>query len=260
MTLPAVRGIIIGAGRGQRLMPATADAPKCFTEIGGRRILEHILSALRGGGVAPIAFVGGYLIEAVRGEYPDLDFIHNESWAETNVLGSLMCARERMTEGFVSSYADIVYRSDAVSALMRSPAPITLVVDTAWRARYEPRTQHPPSDGEKVTVRDGRITRIHRDIAPELAHGEFIGVARFTAEGAAQLCAAWDEQRARHGEGPFRGAPSISRGHMILLLQQMIEDGIPIAHVDIAGGYHEIDTLQDWGLAQAAHAAGERWG
>ena len=35
---PLMRDIVIGAGRGQRLMPTTADAPKCFTRIGDRRL------------------------------------------------------------------------------------------------------------------------------------------------------------------------------------------------------------------------------
>ncbi|GIT28132.1 MAG: hypothetical protein Ct9H300mP1_01780 [Planctomycetaceae bacterium] len=40
------RAIIIGAGRGERLMPTTADAPKCFAEVGGRRILDWTVEAL----------------------------------------------------------------------------------------------------------------------------------------------------------------------------------------------------------------------
>src|SRR5690349_15570222 len=101
----AVRGIIIGAGRGRRLMPTTADAPKCFAEIGGQRIIDVILSALRKGGVDPIGFIGGYRIEAVQAAYPELEFVENPRWAETNILGSLMCAEAWMGQGFVSSYA-----------------------------------------------------------------------------------------------------------------------------------------------------------
>jgi choline kinase len=243
-----MRGIIIGAGRGRRLMPTTADAPKCFAEIGGQRIIDVILSALRKGGVEPIGFIGGYRIDAVKAAYPELDFVENPRWAETNILGSLMCAEAWMHDGFVSSYADIVYRADAITKLLASPHPITLVVDTAWRARYQHRSQHPPTDGEKVQSADGRLTRIHRDIDPDAAHGEFIGVAKFTAEGAAML------KRAHAAAGLS------DNSYFIPLLQQMIEDGVEIAHVDIDGGYHEIDTQEDYDLARAAHAAGERWG
>ena len=34
--MDGMRAIIIGAGRGARLMPTTADAPKCFAEVRGR--------------------------------------------------------------------------------------------------------------------------------------------------------------------------------------------------------------------------------
>ena len=41
-----MRAIIIGAGRGRRLMPTTENAPKCFAEIRGKRILDWTLEAL----------------------------------------------------------------------------------------------------------------------------------------------------------------------------------------------------------------------
>src|SRR5439155_10525997 len=55
-----MRAIIIGAGRGRRLMPTTADTPKCFAEVGGKRLLDWTLGALMEAGVRDICFVGGY--------------------------------------------------------------------------------------------------------------------------------------------------------------------------------------------------------
>ena len=40
-----MRAIVIGAGRGRRLMPMTADAPKCYAEVQGRRLLDWALRA-----------------------------------------------------------------------------------------------------------------------------------------------------------------------------------------------------------------------
>ena len=42
-----MKAIIIGAGRGIRLMPHTENAPKCLAEVKGRRILDWGLDALR---------------------------------------------------------------------------------------------------------------------------------------------------------------------------------------------------------------------
>lgn len=255
-----VRAIVIGAGRGQRLMPTTADAPKCFAEIGGRRILDWVLSALNGGGIEEITFVGGYRIDSVKAAYPGLDFVENPRWAETNILASLMCARDRMGDGFVSTYADIVYRAEPVSRLVQSPHPITLMVDTAWRQRYAHRSQHPESDGEKVLCDGGVVKRVHRDIDPQAAYGEFTGVAKFTAEGARWLAQAWEKAAHAHGGGPFREAAHFDRAYLIHLLQQMIDDGVSMHHVDTDGGYWEIDTQEDYDHVRRAHERGERWG
>ncbi len=58
-----MRVIVIGAGRGKRLMPTTADAPKCFAEVSGRRLLDWALAAFRDSGVDQICLIGVYDIE-----------------------------------------------------------------------------------------------------------------------------------------------------------------------------------------------------
>ena len=54
-----MKAIVIGAGRGRRLMPLTEDVPKCYAPIAGRRILDWTLEALSGGGCEDVVFVGG---------------------------------------------------------------------------------------------------------------------------------------------------------------------------------------------------------
>ena len=61
-----MKAIIIGAGRGIRLMPTTANTPKCFAEVKGRRILDWSLAAFRTNGLDDIVFIGGYQIDKVR--------------------------------------------------------------------------------------------------------------------------------------------------------------------------------------------------
>src|SRR5690242_16455872 len=104
-----MRAIIIGAGRGQRLMPTTANAPKCFAEVRGIRILDWIVRALRDGGVTEICFVGGYRMASVEAAYPEFTFRHNAEWPHNNILESLMRAEDLMADGFVSTYSDILF-------------------------------------------------------------------------------------------------------------------------------------------------------
>ncbi|MBX9789070.1 MAG: phosphocholine cytidylyltransferase family protein [Pirellulales bacterium] len=246
-----MQAIIIGAGRGARLMPTTADAPKCFAEVRGRRILDWTLAAFRSAGIDRIAFIGGYQIDKVRQQYPELALRHNANWQQNNILASLFCAEDLMNGPFICAYSDILFTPAVVARVLASDADMALVVDTAWDERYRQRTEHPPDDAEKVTVADGLVTRIHRAIPPADAHGEYIGVARFSATGAARLRKHYRRCREQFAGQPFREAATFERAYLIHLFQEMIEAGEQFAHVDTPGEYIEIDTQQDFDYARA---------
>lgn len=244
--------VIIGAGRGSRLMPTTADTPKCFAEVEGRRLLDWTVDAFAQNGIPRehITFIGGYRIERVQQDYPEFSFRHNTNWPENNILASLMYAEDLMDEPFLCCYSDILFTPQIVARLLASEDDITLAVDRDWLVRYEHRTEHPSDDAEKVTVENGLVTRVHRNIPEQEAYGEFIGVARFSAEGAQALKAHYHLRRKEFAGLPFREAKVFEKAYLIHLLQDMIEAGQPMAHVDTPGGYIEVDTQQDFEYAQ----------
>ena len=245
-----MRAIIIGAGRGNRLMPSTANAPKCFTEVRGSRILDRTLDAFANNGIDDICFIGGYQIDCVREAYPQFTFRHNDDWENNNILASLMYARDLMDEPFICTYSDVLFTADVIKKLLLVTDDIVVVVDTAWLDRYVHRTEHPPEDAEKVTVENGLVTRVHRGIEPDAAYGEYIGVAKFSATGAAELCRHYQRCKDAHAGRSFREAAVFEKAYLIHLFQDMIEAGVSFAHVDTPGGYMEIDTQQDLDLAQ----------
>jgi choline kinase len=245
-----MKAIIIGAGRGRRLMPTTADTPKCYAEVQGKRLVDWALKAFAGAGITDICFIGGYQIDKVKRDYPQFTFRHNDNWENNNILASLMYAEDQMSEGFICCYSDILFTSEVIRRVVGSPADIALSVDTKWLERYQHRTQHPPDDGEKVTVQNGHVTRVHRGIPPAEAHGEYTGIAKFTPAGAARLREYYHQARTQYAGKPFREAAVFEKAYLILLFQQMIEAGIPMAHADTPGSYMEVDTQEDFELAR----------
>lgn len=242
--------IIIGAGRGQRLMPTTAENPKCFAAVSGRSILDWALDAFRANGVDRFCFIGGYRIEKVRDAYPEFDFRHNSDWPNNNILGSLFYAEDLMDAPFICCYSDILFSPRVVESLVRCEDDISLAVDTRWLDRYQERSEHPTDDAEKVTVQDATVTRIHREIAEGDAYGEYIGVAKFSADGAAQLREHYHRCREQFAGRPWRQAVTFEKAYLIHLLQEMIECGVAMGHVDTPGGYIEVDTQQDFDYAR----------
>ncbi len=245
-----MQAIIIGAGRGERLMPTTADVPKCFAEVGGRRVLDWTVDALRAAGIEQIAFIGGYRIEAVQAAYPEFEFRHNVDWPNNNILASLFYAEDLMDQPFVCCYSDCLFTANLVSGILETVGESVIAVDAGWRERYADRTEHPTDDAEKITASDGVVTRIEREIAEAEAYGEFTGVARFGSDGARVLCREFHRASETYAGRTFRGARLFEKAYLIHLLQEMIERGVEFRHADTAGEYIEIDTQQDFEYAR----------
>lgn len=245
-----MRVIVIGAGRGRRLMPTTADAPKCFAEVEGKRLLDWALDAFAQNGLNDVCFIGGYQIDKVRADYPRFTFRHNANWEHNNILASLFCASDLMDEPFICCYSDVLFTPEIVEKLAKSKDDMVLGVDTAWLTRYAERTEHPPDDAEKVTVSNGGVTRIHRQIPENDAYGEYIGVAKFSEAGAGRLRKEYEHIREKFAGRPWREAAVFEKAYKILLFQEMIEAGERFTHVDTPGGYIEVDTQQDFEYAR----------
>jgi choline kinase len=247
-----MRAILIAAGRGRRLMPTTADAPKCFAEVKGKRMLDWALAAFAKNGIRDVCFIGGYRIDKVQAEYPQFTFRHNVDWENNNILASLMFAEDLMDAPFICAYSDILFSADVVKRLLAREGEIALSVDTRWLDRYQHRSNHPPTDAEKVTVENGRVTRIDRNIDPNDAYGEYTGIAKFSPRGATILKEHYHRAKKAHAGKPFREAAVFEKAYLIHLFQDMIEAGVQMTHADTPGHYIEVDTQQDFELAQTS--------
>jgi choline kinase len=245
-----MRVIVIAAGRGRRLMPTTADAPKCYAEVSGKRLLDWALEAFYANNLRDICFIGGYQIDKVRADYPQFTFRHNADWENNNILASLFYAEDLMDEPFICCYSDVLFTADIIGRLAKSSGDMVLGVDNEWIHRYENRTDHPPDDAEKVTIAGERVTRVHREIPPAEAYGEYIGVAKFSAAGAHRLRDHYHRARRDYTGKPWREAKVFEKAYKILLFQELIEAGDPFTHVDTPGGYIEVDTQQDFEYAR----------
>lgn len=165
----------------------TADSPKCMLPLFGRPLLEWQIMALRAAGITDVTIVAGYNADRIQAE--DLQIILNPAWADTNMVFSLMCASAVFLSGdpVVVAYGDIVYETRLVKALLGSDAQAATVVDRGWLELWRKRFSDPLEDAETLRLSDdgalldiGRQPKDVRDI-----EGQYIGLSRFSAEGAA---------------------------------------------------------------------------
>jgi choline kinase len=258
------RAILIAAGRGKRLGAHTDDIPKCMVPVGQKPILGWVWDAFRSAGIDELIVIRGYrgdVLEAFARTLTDnVHFVDNPAWQRNNILLSLACARGFLDRPCLISYSDIIFTPEVARAAVASPAEIGLVIDREFRAIYDGRTEHPLDEGEVADLmHDGSVARVgKRALPPAEAAGEYIGLARLGARGAATVARTIDtltrQFDGREGE-PFQRAASFANAYLTDLWQHLIDGGLRIDPVLIDGEWREIDTGQDLERARALVAS-----
>lgn len=98
------RAVILAAGFGSRMMPATADRPKPMVTVCGVRIIDTLLDALTAVGITDITLVRGYRKERfdeILGKYPFLKLVDNDIYNTTNNISSVMAVLDQVDECYL---------------------------------------------------------------------------------------------------------------------------------------------------------------
>ncbi|CAI49065.1 ATP-grasp fold protein [Natronomonas pharaonis DSM 2160] len=178
MTRPFV--VILGAGR-----PFSGTVPSALQRISGdRRVLDWLIDAFSTTLENPeIHFVGGYRMDEIVEEYPDIHFSRNEDWEETGTIGSLLSAPLDETRPTYVCYADVVFQPEIVADLQSTAADAAVAIDERWRTRYRSRSEASRERAEKAryeTADEPYVDRVASDLDPEEADAEFTGLTRLS--------------------------------------------------------------------------------
>ena len=172
------KAIILSAGKGSRLLPLTADRPKCLIELAGKSLLEWQLDALAASGIADIVVVTGFrddMVDAVAARRPGVRTLFNPFYHVADNLGSVWLARGEFDRDTLLLNGDTLVTPALIARLLAGPdAPITVTVDE--KEEYD-------ADDMKV-LRDGtRLRRIGKALTAGNYNAESIGLLAFRGEG-----------------------------------------------------------------------------
>jgi phosphoenolpyruvate phosphomutase len=261
---PGVTAVILAAGQSQGLLPLTEELPKPMLDIKGKSILERQIDVLNACGVKDVAVVRGYKKEAIK--LPNARYYDNDEFATTSEVFSLFRAGKELRGPFVFLYGDILFERGHLEKLLKSPADISIVVDRSVSENSEnARPRDARGVPDLVVLKDAqeagyrfvgaeaphRVARVGHTIAQNQAHGEFVGMAMFTAKGARLLTDCYHQLQEAGGKGGFHEAPSLRAASFTDLLQELIDRGTDVQAIDVYKGWLEIDTFEDYRRAWA---------
>ena len=175
--------IILSAGQGTRLLPLTADRPKCLIPVQGKTVLEWQIDELHRAGIDNITVVVGYnapMVEALLADRYGPGRVRtrcNADYASTDNLVSCWLVRDLMDEDFILLNGDTLFTGGIVERLLAAPAaPVTVTVHC--KAAYD-------ADVMKVSLDGDRLLHVSKDIPLAEVHGESIGMILFRDKGPA---------------------------------------------------------------------------
>lgn len=109
------RAVIVAAGEGVRLRPATLTTPKPLLPINGTRMIDTVIGALRANGVDEIYVVTGYKAEqyaSLPAQYPGLTLLYNPYYETCNNISSAYVARAHLENAIISEADLLLHNPD----------------------------------------------------------------------------------------------------------------------------------------------------
>ncbi len=180
--------ILLSAGQGSRLLPLTAERPKCLIDFSGRSLIEWQIEMLARGGVKRIDVVTGfktdeveYAVSQINDLRVDIKCHFNPFFKVADNLGSCWIVRHLMKDDFMILNGDTLVSEEIVRKVQQGadgpdgPWPIAVTVDE--KPAYD-------SDDMKVLREpNGRLLHIGKTLTAEETNCELIGFLAFRGEG-----------------------------------------------------------------------------
>jgi len=125
--MKARKCLILAAGNGRRMQPASNRGPKPMASICGTPLLEHIILSAHQAGVKNFVVVVGYRGELIQKYFVNrqlagvsLEWIENPDYHKENGISALS-ARDRFHEPFLLLLGDRLFQPETVSSLLPQP-------------------------------------------------------------------------------------------------------------------------------------------
>ena len=243
-----MKAIILAAGEGKRLRPLTNNTPKCLVNLFGKSLLQWQIETFRSCQIDDISVVTGYRSELIN--LPRLKIFQNKKFETTNMVESLFCASQELSEQTIVSYGDIIFEKKVLDKLIQSKADFSVIVDKNWKRYWEIRFDNPLNDAESLKIdTDDNITSIGQKTQKiDEIEGQYIGLMKFQNTGLEKIKKFYEKIKSQstNNSNPINPLVSFQQSFMTDFLQGLINDGCKLKAVEIENGWLELDTINDY--------------
>jgi choline kinase len=168
-------GVILAAGKGSRLGSLTEDTPKSLLELNNNTtLLDYNLNILEILEINKTLIITGFQSNKINSHVKNranVTCILNPFWDCCNVLGSLYMGLPYIHEDFLFLHADTIVDEEIWKQLKFEKGDIVLPYKQKVCGDEEMKVKHNNL---------GELSQITKEMNPEDADGEFLGIAKFS--------------------------------------------------------------------------------
>lgn len=245
-----MKAIILAAGQGTRLKKYTENLPKGMLEFDGKTIIERQIETYRRCGISDIIVVRGFAADKIT--YTGVKYYENADYANTNMVESLMAAKQEFDDDVIVSYSDILFEEGMLKRMMESENGFAVAVDENWQEYWQARYGKVDFDTESLSFdENGNITELGLE-APKLEDidARYIGLLKFSKNALEIIMEIYDKDYEVYQDRPWKqSGKTIRKAYMTDLLQAVIESGKHVKAVKFKNGWIEFDTNEDYETA-----------
>lgn len=221
--------VLMAAGLGVRLGDKTKESPKTLLKVNGQEMASYILKGLGHFPHYPLVVITGFFTEKLtkffKDKNPKIECLYNPNYKDGN-LKTLLCAEERMNNGFVVFNSDHVYSLDVLKKIFRPRTHITAFCDFD-RSLF--------ADDMKVVHVDKTIAKLFSKTIDQ-DKGGYVGVTQVPPNKIEIYKKVAHDCLKKHG----------SKINVEQVLNELVALGEPVDICDVSGSYwFEVDNDED---------------
>ena len=242
-----MKSIILAAGSGTRLKKYTQDLPKGMLSFMGKTIIERQIEIYRECNIENIIIVRGFAADKIN--FEGITYYTNNEYAVTNMVESLLTAKNEFDDDVIVSYSDILFEKSMLSKMIDSKDDFACAVDDNWKKYWKKRYGKIDFDTESLLInKDDNIVELGLENPPaEKINARYIGLLKFSRGGLKFIRELMDKAYIEFKDKAWQqsGKP-VRKAYMTDLLNAIIESGKTVKAVHFNNGWIEFDTNEDY--------------
>ena len=242
-----MKAIILAAGQGTRLKKYTENLPKGMLQFMGKTIIERQIEVYKRANITDIIIITGFAADKIK--YEGVKYYKNPDFATTNMVESLLKAKEEFDDEIIVSYSDILFSDEMLQGMFNEKGDFIVAVDDNWKEYWQARYGKVDFDTESLEIdeNDNIISLGQNAPCIDEIDARYIGLLKFSRNGLKRITDILDRDYPLFMDKPWMlSGKHIKQAYMTDLLMALIKEGYKVKASHYKNGWIEFDTNEDY--------------